>query len=330
MCSALLVRCAEVEGGGGVMDWYGYTGKILKVNLTDAKVSIEQENPEDLKTFIGGIGMNCKLAADFIKPKTDPFSPENSIIIGAGPLVGTITPGSSRIVGLTKFPASGAIANSCGSMSFGLHLKHAGFDHLIVSGKADHPVYLQIWDDQIELCDAGQLWGRDIVEATDSLHTKYESCGVIAIGQAGENLAPCCNRHKEPGCPAELHRAGEHSRFTPAGGCGDHRIHRGGRKYMSEKIFENQALDLTLVCRDNDNQIIDLTGKTVHFLTRDPQGNETTDTEPDKDDKNGKVKHSYPINTLTPVGGWMAKVLIDGTEVPSTRYAFQVYGRWGA
>ena len=99
---------------------------------------------------------------------------------------------------------------------------------------------------------------------------------------------------------------------------------------MSGKVFENQALDLTLVCKDNDGKIIDLTGKTVHFLTQDPNGNETTDTSPTTDDPNGRVTHSYVVDTLTPKGQWSAKVLIDGTEVPSTRYIFQVYGRWGA
>jgi aldehyde:ferredoxin oxidoreductase len=170
------------------VEWYGYTGNILKVNLTKNHVSVQKENIEDLKKFVGGMGMNCKIAADLLKPKTDPLSPENIIIIGAGPLVGTITPGSSRVAGLSKFPASGAIANSCGSMSFGFHLKQAGFDQIILSGRADQPVYLQILDDNTELCDATELWGQDIVETTDFLRRKYNSCGVIAIGPAGENL----------------------------------------------------------------------------------------------------------------------------------------------
>ncbi len=170
------------------MEWFGYTGNILTVNLTKDHISVQKENLKDLKMFIGGMGMNCKIAAALIKPETDPLSPENVIIIGAGPLVGTMTPGSSRVAGLSKFPASGALANSCGSMSFGLHLKHAGFDHIILSGRADQPVYLQIWDDNIDLCPADAIWGQDIVETTDALRKKYSSCGVIAIGPAGENL----------------------------------------------------------------------------------------------------------------------------------------------
>ncbi len=175
-------------GDGAIMDWNGYTGNILNIDLTTDKISITQENPEDLRKFIGGFGMNCKLGADLLKPRIDPLSPDNIIIIGAGPLVGTITPGSSRIVGLTKFPASNAITNSCGSMSFGFHLKQAGFDHIIIIGRADHPTYLEIYNDQIELHDASPVWGQDIVESTDYFRKEHGSCGVVAIGQAGENL----------------------------------------------------------------------------------------------------------------------------------------------
>ena len=110
----------------------GYTGNILKVDLTEQKTTIQNEDIDDLKQFIGGFGMNVKLAAELIKPGVNPLSEDNIIIIGTGPLVGTLAPGSSRIVGITKFPETGAIANSCGSMSFGFHMKNAGLDHIII------------------------------------------------------------------------------------------------------------------------------------------------------------------------------------------------------
>ena len=103
-------------------------------------------------------------------------------------MVGTITPGTSRTVGITKFPSSGAIANSCGSMSFAFNLKQAGFDHIIITGKAERPSYLLIINDDIDLCNAKDLWNKDIVKTTEYLWKKYNTCGVIAIGQAGENL----------------------------------------------------------------------------------------------------------------------------------------------
>lgn len=170
------------------MNWNGYTGNILNVDLSGLKSTIVKENLDDIKQFIGGFGMNCKLAADIIKPGIDPISEENVIIIGTGPLVGTLTPGSSRIVGITKFPATGAIANSCGSMSFGYHMKNAGYDHIIITGKAEKPIILEIFDSEINMSSAEKTWGKDIVETTDILWKKHGQCSVISIGQAGENL----------------------------------------------------------------------------------------------------------------------------------------------
>ncbi|MFX0082152.1 MAG: aldehyde ferredoxin oxidoreductase N-terminal domain-containing protein [Candidatus Hodarchaeota archaeon] len=170
------------------MKWNGYTGNILHVNLREKKTKITNQNIDDIKKFIGGFGVNVKLAAELIKPNISPFSSKNYIIIGAGPLVGTITPGSSRTVGVSKFPASGAIGYSCGSMSFGSQLKNAGFDHIIISSKAEKPSYLLIQNNHVELKNGYKIWGTDIVDSTNFLQKKYKDCSVIAIGQAGENL----------------------------------------------------------------------------------------------------------------------------------------------
>jgi len=170
------------------MEWKGYTGNIINVNLTSNEISLSKQNFNDIKQFGGGLGINTKLAADMFEPNIDPLSPKNHIIIGVGPMVGTITPGSSRTVGTSKFPATGAVAYSCGSMSFGFNLKLAGYDNIIISGKAEKPIYLLIWDDHIEICDAGAIWGKNIIRTHDILSKKYDSCGTIAIGQAGENL----------------------------------------------------------------------------------------------------------------------------------------------
>ncbi|GAI36776.1 unnamed protein product, partial [marine sediment metagenome] len=171
-----------------MMEWKGYTGNIINVNLTNSEINLSKQNFNDIKQFGGGLGINTKLAADLFEPNIDPLSPNNHIIIGVGPLVGTITPGSSRTVGTSKFPATGAIASSCGSMSFGFNLKLAGYDNIIITGKAEKPIYLLIWDDHIEICDAGAIWGKNIIRTHDILSKKYDSCGTIAIGQAGENL----------------------------------------------------------------------------------------------------------------------------------------------
>jgi aldehyde:ferredoxin oxidoreductase len=170
------------------MKWNGYTGNVITINLTSNSKSKIELDPKDIEQFVGGLGINTKLAANLIKPGIDPLSPENVIIIGTGPLVGTITPGASRLVGTTKFPATEAIAYSCGSMSFAFNFKHAGFDHLIITGKAKKPVYLLLENENVEIFEAQKIWGKDIVESTDFLQNLYGRCGVIAIGQAGENL----------------------------------------------------------------------------------------------------------------------------------------------
>ena len=171
-----------------MMDWYGYTGNNLYVNLNNKDISVSQQNIEDIKKFVGGLGTSIKLAANLIKSNTNPFSGDNYIIIGVGPLVGTITPGSSRTIGISKFPATGAIGYSCGSMSFGSQLKNAGYDHIIISGIAEKPSFLLIQDDYIDLHSANEIWGKDIIDSTTFLQTKYKNSGIIAIGQAGENL----------------------------------------------------------------------------------------------------------------------------------------------
>lgn len=169
-------------------EFHGYTGNILTVDLTNEKINTSKERFEDLHDYIGGFGMNCKLFAKHYRPNSHCLSPDNPIIFGTGPLVGTSTPGASRSVAISKFPATNAIANSCGSMSFGFNLKQAGYDHLIIKGKSLDPCYLFINNDLVELRNASELWGINIINTTNILKKQYGSTGIIAIGQAGENL----------------------------------------------------------------------------------------------------------------------------------------------
>jgi aldehyde:ferredoxin oxidoreductase len=147
------------------------------------------------KRFLGGCGMNLRLAYDLIKPGTDPLSPDNPLVIGAGTLVG-LMPGAAKISCTTKLALpSTADGRHCvttamsGSRGFGHMMKRAGFDHIVITGRAKSPVYLEIVDDEVKLRDAGSLWGKkDIYETTDALREQYGRCGVISIGRAGENL----------------------------------------------------------------------------------------------------------------------------------------------
>jgi len=171
------------------MEIGSYAGNILHVDLTKNEVKKEPITPELVKAFIGGLGLSVKLAYEHIKPRTEPLSPENTIIIGAGPLVGTIAPGSSRIYAVAKFPINNAIAwAGAGGMTFGGMLKNAGYDNVVIKGRASKPVYLKIFDDDVEICDAGELWGKGIEETSEQLWAKFSwPAGIITIGQAGEN-----------------------------------------------------------------------------------------------------------------------------------------------
>ena len=166
----------------------GYAGRILYVDLATGKTRKEPLDPELAKSLIGGFGINNKLAYDLVPQGTDPLAPENLIIIGAGPLAGTMVPGAAKVVVTTKFPINGAFATAAGGGSFALMLKTAGYDHVIISGRAERPVYLRIAEEDAELCDATELWGKDSYETIDELRRRYEPCSVIPIGQAGENL----------------------------------------------------------------------------------------------------------------------------------------------
>ncbi|MGP3667348.1 MAG: aldehyde ferredoxin oxidoreductase N-terminal domain-containing protein [Candidatus Bathyarchaeota archaeon] len=174
-------------------EYYGYAGKILHVNLTTEKVSTEKLNLDIAKKFIGGFGLNQVLAYNYIKPHIPPLSPESFIIFGAGPLVGTLVPGAVKCVVTYKAPyelyISNRITSGTGGRSFGSMLKWAGYDHLIITGKADRPVYLKIFDENVEICEAYEVWGKDIFKTTDILWEKHgKSCSVLAIGPAAENL----------------------------------------------------------------------------------------------------------------------------------------------
>jgi len=170
------------------MDYFGYAGKELYIDLTDGVIEEKPLNLDMAVKFLGGMGIQQRLLYDLLKPGTDPYSPENPIIIGSGPLTGTGAPGSPRVMGTTKYPETGAIGSAGGAMRFGFMLKFAGYDHIIITGKASKPVYIKIVNDDVEICDATHLWGKDIVETTENLWDVYGDCGVIAMGQAGEHL----------------------------------------------------------------------------------------------------------------------------------------------
>lgn len=166
----------------------GYAGNILYIDLTDRTARKSPYDPGLAKSLIGGFGVNNRLAYDLVSPGIKPLSPENLIIIGTGPFNGTMVPSAAKVMVTTKFPINGAFATAAAGGSFAMMLKTAGYDHVVISGQSEKPVYLQINEDGARFHDASGLWGRDSYETIDELRQRYEPCSVVPIGQAGENL----------------------------------------------------------------------------------------------------------------------------------------------
>ena len=169
---------------------YGYTGRLLRVDLTDGKVSIEKVAPELLRKFLGGVGYGAKLYYDEIPAGTNPLSPENELIFVTGPLTGTNAPGSGSCEVCCKSPLTNGWAEAkCGG-EWGSTLKKAGYDFLVVEGKAKSPSYILIDDGKVEIRSADKLRGKTSSEKEALLKAELGNGGyeVAVIGPAGEQL----------------------------------------------------------------------------------------------------------------------------------------------
>ncbi|MDY6864827.1 MAG: aldehyde ferredoxin oxidoreductase family protein [Halobacteriota archaeon] len=165
----------------------GYMGKIMDVNLSTGTIGNYDISDETRKLYVGGKGLGARLLFDNTKRGIDPLSPDNVLIITTGPLTGTNAPSSSRFNVSTKSPLTGAIASSSCGGDFGNHLKKAGYDGIIVRGKAKGPVFLEIDNDSVVINEGSELWGLE----TDEVLEKVAGEGikrVLTIGPAGENL----------------------------------------------------------------------------------------------------------------------------------------------
>jgi aldehyde:ferredoxin oxidoreductase len=169
---------------------------IIRVDLSAGTVEKEAVEEATNSMFLGGSGVGWKLIADDLRPEVDPLSPANIIGMNPGVLVGTLTPGTPKTTAITKFPTIATeegkfYVGSCttGGRYLGIALKRAGCHHLLITGKADSPVYLRIRDGDVDLVGAQDLWGRGIEEVTNELvHREGPEAGVVVIGTAGEKL----------------------------------------------------------------------------------------------------------------------------------------------
>lgn len=168
----------------------GWMGTILRVNLSRGKVTKEPLQEEVAHKYVGGRGLNTKILLDETRPGIEPLGADNKLILGAGPCNGTRVPGNSRLTITAKSPMTGMYGVSNGGGSIGAEMKYAGYDAIVIEGQAEKPVYLWIEDDNVELRDAGQLWGKTTQDVRRALQreVRHPDAAVICIGPAGEHL----------------------------------------------------------------------------------------------------------------------------------------------
>ena len=171
---------------------HGYAGRILHVDLTTGKTHTEKLNTDYAKKYIGGIGLGMRLWLDNSKPNLDPLTPENPLVLALGPISGTMFPtGGNGHAFVSKSPETFAIGEAVAHGTFGAELKRAGYDAIILTGKAEKPTYLWIDDDSTQLLDASHLMGKSPAQTEETIKTELGDyyIRVAAIGSSGEKLS---------------------------------------------------------------------------------------------------------------------------------------------
>ncbi|MGB9683493.1 MAG: aldehyde ferredoxin oxidoreductase family protein [Candidatus Bathyarchaeales archaeon] len=173
---------------------YGWNGRFLRVNLTKQKAAVREYSAEMAKSFLGGRGFAAKILWDELKPGVDPLSPENRLVFAAGPLTGFALPSSGKLVVAAKSPLTGGYGDGNIGSHVAVQMRKAGYDAIIIEGKAEAPTVLLIQDGATEFLDAKELWGLNTFETEDNLRSIYgPTAGILEIGPAGENLVKFAN-----------------------------------------------------------------------------------------------------------------------------------------
>lgn len=229
---------------------YGWIGEILRVNLSANKTVTQKLDEDVAKNFLGGRGLGVKVLYDELKPETNPLGPENKIIFATGPVSGTMAPTSGRYCVVAKSPLTGTVFDSHSGGYWGPELKFAGYDAIIIEGRAEAPVYIWISNKTVEIRDATKVWGLDTHKTTEKLIKETDSKAKVAcIGPAGERqvlLAAIIN---------DRHRAAGRGGLGAVMGCKNLKavVVRGtGRVDVADEEKLSQALnDALMVIRKN-------------------------------------------------------------------------------
>ncbi|MHB8763211.1 MAG: aldehyde ferredoxin oxidoreductase family protein [Deferrisomatales bacterium] len=169
----------------------GYAGKILRINLTDKTHRTEPLPVEVAKNYIGGAGFGIKYLYDEVAPHTDPLGPSNKLIVAVGPLTGSSVPSASRLSITAKSPQTNAVGTALSGGHFPAELKFAGYDALIIEGKAEEPTYVSIQDSKVTFRSAKSIWGLKTSDCQQVIKDELrdQSIRCLCIGPAGENLS---------------------------------------------------------------------------------------------------------------------------------------------
>jgi aldehyde:ferredoxin oxidoreductase len=168
---------------------YGWTGHILRVNLSAKTSKVETFTEEFAHKWIGGRGFAVKILYDELKPGIDPLGPDNKFIVAVGPIAGIPAPNTGKAVVAAKSPITGGYGDGNLGTRITEHLRKCGYDALIVEGRAERPTMLYIENDKVEFLPADEVWGKGTYETNDWIYAKYgKGVGVLNIGQGGENM----------------------------------------------------------------------------------------------------------------------------------------------
>ncbi len=168
----------------------GFAGKILRVDLTSRKITVDQPAESFYRTYLGGAGFVSYFLLKEVPRGIDALDPRNKLILALGPMTGLAMPGATRDCVGAKSPLTGGYSKSEAGGFFPMALKKAGYDAIIVEGKADRPVYLRVTDQEVEIRDAAHLWGKTVLETQDAIaaETGDKAIRTAAIGPPGERL----------------------------------------------------------------------------------------------------------------------------------------------
>lgn len=173
---------------------FGWTGLFLRVNLNKGKAVAKPYNGYMAKSFLGGRGFTAKILWDELKPGTDPLSPQNKLVFATGPLTGFALPSSGKLVVASKSPLTFGYGDGNVGSTAAVQMRKAGYDAVIIEGKAAKPIILLVQNSSVEFLDAKDFWGLSSFETESKLREFYDrTAGILTIGQGGENLVKFAN-----------------------------------------------------------------------------------------------------------------------------------------